>query len=184
MPANDNGNGTSNNNNSGSGTPVGAIVGGVIGGLAVVGIVILGVVFMVLRYRKAQALKLRKGGGDGENGSGDEASPLSGGVPGSPPQDRHQPGGVFPSMAGKMEDYGTPLTDTSQHSTPIVGYIASNEGQYATIPLYPEDKLAVSNGAIDTKRLSELGDERRAELPMEGKRLSELGVDRRAELPT
>jgi hypothetical protein len=61
VPANDGSNSTSSNNNSGnSGTPVGAIVGGVIGGLAVIGIVVLGVVFMPARPRRRGCSPVRR----------------------------------------------------------------------------------------------------------------------------
>jgi hypothetical protein len=137
---------------------VGAIVGGVIGGLAVIGLVVLGVVFMVLRYRKQQAAK--------KTNTGDEAG--SGPKPGSPPVNRQG------SLPVKVEDCGT---ETTQHSTPPPQgtYPSPTEEQYANL-LYPDGKPG------HTKRLSELGDDRRSELG--GDVRPELGGDQRAELPT
>ncbi|OIW33043.1 hypothetical protein CONLIGDRAFT_676852 [Coniochaeta ligniaria NRRL 30616] len=168
VPANDGSNSTSSNNNSGnSGTPVGAIVGGVIGGLAVIGIVVLGVVFMMLRYRKQQAAKL-----NGQRGRGDEAAPLSGA--GSSPT---SPANHYGPPVIKAEEYGTPMT---QNSSPPGIFPTPTGLQYTTLP-HPEDKLAASDGAVKTKQFSELGIDRRSELAHDQR--SELGEDRRAELP-
>lgn len=177
VPANSGSNSTSNNNSSGnSGTPVGAIVGGVIGGLAVIGIVILGVVFMLLRYRKQQAAKL-----NGQHGRGDEAAPLSGA--GSSPT---SPANHYSPPAIKAEEYGTPMT---QSSAAQGIYPTPTDSQYTTL-LHPEGKLAKPDGAVNTKQITELGIDQRSELGYDPRselahdQRSELGEDRRAELPT
>ncbi|KAK1508656.1 hypothetical protein CTAM01_02442 [Colletotrichum tamarilloi] len=53
-PDNDNNGGINNNNNSKSSTPVGAIVGGVIGGIAVIALIGFGIFFILRKKKKTQ----------------------------------------------------------------------------------------------------------------------------------
>ncbi|KFZ20223.1 hypothetical protein V502_03264 [Pseudogymnoascus sp. VKM F-4520 (FW-2644)] len=70
---------------SGSSTPVGAIVGGVVGGLAVLGIIATIVIWMILRARRQRAneppLPLNGAQPSGPYGNGGGAAPIIGGMP-------------------------------------------------------------------------------------------------------
>ncbi|KAB5515542.1 hypothetical protein GE09DRAFT_579237 [Coniochaeta sp. 2T2.1] len=103
VPANDN-----NNNNSGGGsssTPVGAIVGGVIGGLAVIGLFVLCLVYLLLRYRRQKAARQL----DTHHGGADEAALLSGPT---------SPAGAYGAPVIKAEQYGgTPSSMTQSSGT-------------------------------------------------------------------
>ncbi|KAB5516982.1 hypothetical protein GE09DRAFT_1231116 [Coniochaeta sp. 2T2.1] len=163
VPANDNNNNTTSNNNSGgggSGTPVGAIVGGVIGGLAVIGLFVLCLVYLLLRYRRQKAARQL----NTHHGGADEAAPLSG--PTSPT------GGGYGAPVIKAEEYGgTPSSMTQSSSTAYA--TPATVSPYTTL-LHPGEEAGEGK--------SELGNDARTELPIDQR--SELGVDRRAELPT
>lgn len=58
-----------------SGAPVGAIVGGVVGGLAVIGLVVLGIFYMVIRNRRANSSGPAGGAGEPEGGPGGAGGP-------------------------------------------------------------------------------------------------------------
>jgi hypothetical protein len=146
------------NKNNGSGTPIGAIVGGVIGGLAVVGLVIVAVVFLVLRSRKQQAAKRE------ENGTGNEAAPHS--------PDMETAAVASHKMAAEpiteVEETATPLSATTAqgtHGTPD-GTQYESAQRYENL-LYPAagSSIQASDADVQNKRLSELADDKTAELP-------------------
>lgn len=177
MPANNHDNNTDTNPNnttstpsggsgSNGGAPVGAIVGGVIGGLAVIGIVVLGVVFMLLRYRRQKASRLNRGA---------VYSPTS-------PVVKTEERGRGPVI--KAEEYGARMTRPlpSQYPTP-------SDEQYAAL-LFPEVENLADSDRFGDERIGELGVDRRGELDVDRRgdlahheQRSEVGEDRRAELP-
>lgn len=123
-----------------------------------VGLVIVAVVFLVLRSRKQQAAKRE------ENGTGNEAAPLSPDM-GTAAVASHK---MAAEPITKVEETVTPLSGTTAqgtHASPD-GTQYESAQRYENL-LYPAagSSIQASDADIQMKRLSELGDNKSAELP-------------------
>ncbi|KZL68602.1 hypothetical protein CI238_00111 [Colletotrichum incanum] len=135
-------------------TPVGAIVGGVIGGLAVIGLTVLGIVWIWLRNRRG------KGGASTAVPSVMNQSYTYSPMPltGAPPEPRSPPVQSTYDVNSSYKGYfhqsavGTPEPESYYHSAPTVSI--SNP----TASEAPYQPVAASHGSVpnDRRRLSEV----------------------------
>lgn len=148
------------NNNSGSNVPVGAIVGGVLGGIALMGIVAVAVIYLALQHQKKQEARE-------EEAAVTTIPPHSFSSP--PPPDMTQATDVSHKMVtspSPMAPEPSPVSGNFSQA-PSDSQVAQYESahQYQNF-LYPQvDPAQASDAAIQRKRISELPGESRVELP-------------------
>ncbi|KAJ0304206.1 hypothetical protein COL5a_005340 [Colletotrichum fioriniae] len=125
-PDNDNNGGINNNNNSKSSTPVGAIVGGVIGGIAVLALIGFGIFFILRKKKKTQ---------QPQPGPGSQGQPPMM----SQQQQQHQPPpmGYAPAPQGSPAPYGAQTQTQSYYEPKYDGQGGYPQQNYGSTPPPP-----------------------------------------------